>query len=143
MALLKMLKTMLKNGKFQILSTLRRRNGNWVFAQGSPFIAICVYTSFPVMKSLPKVGSRRRVGLRRRRVGFKGHCGNISGLAFCLSPLVRARTNLHLHQKGFPQETVVIGDSRILTKSYLSNASSFCKNGPRKLCYFGRFNPNH
>ncbi|CAI9770386.1 unnamed protein product [Fraxinus pennsylvanica] len=80
----------------------------------------------------------RRTPATRHRGGFKGHCGNISGLAFCLSPLVRASPNLHLHQKGFPQETVVTGDSRIP-----ANASLFCKNRSRKLCHFGRFNPNH
>lgn len=84
-----------------------------------------------------------RTPATRRRGGFPGNCSNISGLAFCLSPLVRASPNLHLHQKGFPHETVVNGDSRIPAKPYLSDASSFCKNRSRKLCQFGSFNPNH
>ncbi|XP_022851531.1 uncharacterized protein LOC111373255 [Olea europaea var. sylvestris] len=85
----------------------------------------------------------RRTPAMRRRGGFPGHCRNISGLAFCLSPLVRAGPNLHLHQKGSPQVTVVAGDSRIPAKPYLSNSSAFCKNRSRKLCRFGRFNPNN
>ncbi|CAI9765116.1 unnamed protein product [Fraxinus pennsylvanica] len=85
---------------------------------------------------------RRTPGMRRRG-GFPGYCRNVSSIAFCLSPLVRASPNLQWNQKGVPPEAVVAGDSRIPAKPYLSSASSFCKNRSRKLCDFGRHNPNH
>lgn len=85
----------------------------------------------------------RRTPAMRRRGGFSGNCRNVSSLACCLSPLVRASPNLHWNQKGVLPETVVAGDGRIPTKPYLSSASSFCKNRSRKLCDFGRYNPNH
>ncbi|KAL2478055.1 hypothetical protein Fot_47069 [Forsythia ovata] len=86
----------------------------------------------------------RRTPTMRRLGGFPGHCKNVSSLAFCLSPLVRASPNCHWNQKGVPPtEMAVAGDSRIPAKPSLSSAPSFCKNRSRKLCDFGRYNRNH
>lgn len=83
----------------------------------------------------------RRTPASTRRCGGKAavHSINISGLAFCLSPLVRASPNRHWSQKGFPPEMVVAGESRVPAKPHLSSAPSFCKNRSRKLADFGRF----
>ncbi|KAM1262766.1 hypothetical protein ACFX13_028516 [Malus domestica] len=67
---------------------------------------------------------------RRARAGQGKN--NVSGLAFCLSPLVRASPNRHWNQKGLPPE--IAGEIRV--------AASFCKNRSRKLADFGRANPN-
>ncbi|XP_073157465.1 uncharacterized protein [Henckelia pumila] len=69
---------------------------------------------------------------------------NMSGLTFCLSPLVRASPNRHRGQKGVPPELITAGgDARAPPKAHLSTASSFCKNRSRKLADFGRYNPNY
>lgn len=72
------------------------------------------------------------------------HNRNISGMTFCLSPLVRASPTRHWNQKGgLPPEMVVPGDIRVVpVKAPLTNASSFCKNRSRKLADFGRFHHN-
>ncbi|XP_021831854.1 uncharacterized protein LOC110771809 [Prunus avium] len=67
---------------------------------------------------------------RRTRVGQGKN--NVSGLAFCLSPLVRASPNRNWGQKGLPPEFA--GEIRV--------AAAFCKNRSRKLVDFGRANPN-
>ncbi|PQP94940.1 uncharacterized protein Pyn_09937 [Prunus yedoensis var. nudiflora] len=67
---------------------------------------------------------------RRTRVGQVKN--NVSGLAFCLSPLVRASPNRNWGQKGLPPEFA--GEIRV--------AAAFCKNRSRKLVDFGRANPN-
>ncbi|KAK6162736.1 hypothetical protein DH2020_002577 [Rehmannia glutinosa] len=86
----------------------------------------------------------RRTPATTRRGGGRGagHSRNVSGLAFCLSPLVRASPNRHWNQKGMPPEMVVAGESRVPPKAHLSAASSFCKNRSRKLADFGRYNNN-
>lgn len=58
--------------------------------------------------------------LGRRTGGKSSHNRSFSGMAFCLSPLVRASP----------------------AKPQLSNATSFCKKRSRKLVDFGRVNPN-
>lgn len=63
---------------------------------------------------------------------------NVSGLTFCLSPLVRANPNPHWNQKGFPPDLGITGEIRVATKPHLSTAASFCKNRSRKLADFGR-----
>lgn len=72
---------------------------------------------------------------------------NMSGLTFCLSPLVRASPNRPRGQKGVPPELITAGalggDARAPPKANLSTASSFCKNRSRKLADFGRYNPNY
>lgn len=69
------------------------------------------------------------------------HNRNISGMTFCLSPLVRASPSRHWNQKGGLQpEMVAPGDIRVVpVKHPLTNAASFCKNRSRKLADFGRF----
>lgn len=78
----------------------------------------------------------------RRSTKSSGQSRNVSGLAFCLSPLVRASPNWHWNQKGFPPEIGKSGDGRVSGKPHLSTAASFCKNRSRKFADFGRANPN-
>ncbi|KAL3615474.1 hypothetical protein CASFOL_041135 [Castilleja foliolosa] len=77
-----------------------------------------------------------------RRCGGKaaGQSKNVTGLNFCLSPLVRASPGRHWNQKGQLSETVVAGEFRVPAKPYLSAAASFCKNRSRKLADYGRYN---
>ncbi|KAL1545215.1 hypothetical protein AAHA92_21963 [Salvia divinorum] len=84
----------------------------------------------------------RRTPARARRRGG-GQNRNISGLAFCLSPLVRASPSRLWNQKGIPPETVLPGETRPPAKPHLSAAASFCKNRSRKLADFGRYNSRH
>ncbi|KAK7386198.1 hypothetical protein VNO78_26239 [Psophocarpus tetragonolobus] len=67
---------------------------------------------------------------RRSRLGPTGK--GLTGMAFCLSPLVRASPNRHWTQKGLAQEFGGGG------AHHISNASSFCANRSRKLADFGR-----
>lgn len=77
------------------------------------------------------------------RRGRQGLSRNVSGLAFCLSPLVRASPNhRHWSQKGLPPELAYSGEVRVQTKPHLSEAASFCANRSRKLADFGRVNAN-
>ncbi|PON58896.1 hypothetical protein PanWU01x14_164110 [Parasponia andersonii] len=69
-----------------------------------------------------------------------GASRNVSGFAFCLSPLVRASPNRHWSHKSLPPEIGKSGDGN--RKPHLSTAASFCKNRSRKLADFGRANPN-
>ncbi|GER57357.1 hypothetical protein STAS_35160, partial [Striga asiatica] len=68
-------------------------------------------------------------------------CKGVSGLNFCLSPLVRASPSRHWSQKGLPPEVVVAGESRVSVpvKPRLSATTSYCKNRSRKLADFGRW----
>ncbi|KAJ0810148.1 hypothetical protein HanPI659440_Chr01g0023421 [Helianthus annuus] len=75
------------------------------------------------------------------RGGSGGHVRNISGLTFCLSPLVRASPNLQWNQKGLPPD-VVWPDGGAPVKAHLSYTKSFCANRSRKLADLGRVNPN-
>lgn len=78
-----------------------------------------------------------------RRTRTTTHGKNVSGLAFCLSPLVRASPNRHWNQKGgVPPELFYSGDVRNTMKPHLSTAASFCANRSRKLADFGRVNHN-
>lgn len=63
-----------------------------------------------------------------------GHSRNVSGIAFCLSPLVRASPSRHWSQKGMPPDIAISGEVRAPGK--------FCKNRSRKLVDFGRVNHN-
>ncbi|KAK9273015.1 hypothetical protein L1049_017822 [Liquidambar formosana] len=76
------------------------------------------------------------------RRGRPGHVRNTSGLAFCLSPLVRASPNRHWNQKCMPPEIGFSGEFRVSAKPHLSTAASFCANRSRKLADFGRGTPN-
>ncbi|KAG5251347.1 KH domain-containing protein [Salix suchowensis] len=80
------------------------------------------------------------VGMRR---GKAGHTRNVSGLAFCLSPLVRASPKRNWKQKGgLPPELGLSGEFRAPARPHLSTAASFCANRSRKLADFGRANHN-
>ncbi|XP_039166756.1 uncharacterized protein LOC104442860 [Eucalyptus grandis] len=69
-----------------------------------------------------------------------GHSRNVSGFAFCLSPLVRASPSRNRRQKGcMPPEAGYSGEiGRASAKPHLATASSFGKNRSRKLADFGR-----
>ncbi|CAA0820684.1 Unknown protein [Striga hermonthica] len=74
-------------------------------------------------------------------------CKGVSGLKFCLSPLVRASPSRYRSQKRLPPEIVVAGESRVPVpvRPHLSATTSFYKNRSRKLADFGRYNygPTH
>ncbi|KAL3537144.1 hypothetical protein ACH5RR_000510 [Cinchona calisaya] len=75
--------------------------------------------------------------------GRPGHSRNISGMTFCLSPLVRPSPSRHWNQKGVPPEMVISGEIRVVpVKPPPANMASFCKNRSRKLADFGRFHHN-
>ncbi|KAJ0111879.1 hypothetical protein Patl1_00036 [Pistacia atlantica] len=76
--------------------------------------------------------------VRRTRTG---HNRNVSGLAFCLSPLVRASPGRQWNQKGgLPPDIGYSGEIRGTVKPHLSSAASFCANRSRKLADIGRGN---
>ncbi|PHT60667.1 hypothetical protein CQW23_03030 [Capsicum baccatum] len=89
-------------------------------------------------KQTPKRTPAAQIGRR----GKANHSRNLTGMAFCLSPLVRASPSRNWNQKGMPPEMVFSGEIRVAAKPQLSTATSFCKNRSRKLADFGRFNPN-
>ncbi|XP_048141183.1 uncharacterized protein LOC115729172 [Rhodamnia argentea] len=71
------------------------------------------------------------------------HARNVSGFAFCLSPLVRASPNRDWKHKGcVPPEAGYSGDVRASAKPHLATATSFGKNRSRKLTDFGRAHHN-
>lgn len=74
----------------------------------------------------------------------RGKGGHMSGLAFCLSPLVRASPSRQWNQKkgGLPPDLGYSGEVRVAVKPHLSTAASFCANRSRKLCDLGRVNHN-
>lgn len=76
------------------------------------------------------------------RKARQGHSRNVSGMAFCLSPLVRASPGRHWSKKGLPPDMAVSGEARAPMKPHLSTAASFCKNRSRKLADFGRVHHN-
>lgn len=80
---------------------------------------------------------RRTPATTQRRGAGLGK--NVSGLAFCLSPLVRASPNRHWNQKGLPPDG---GESRAPQKPHIATMS-FCKNRSRKLADFGRYSYKH
>lgn len=62
------------------------------------------------------------------------HARNVSGFAFCLSPLVRASPNRRNRvESGFSAEL------RRANRQHLSTAASLCVNRSRKLADFGRY----
>ncbi|XP_022759464.1 uncharacterized protein LOC111305867 [Durio zibethinus] len=88
--------------------------------------------------SSPEVSPRWRrtpTAARRARTGPR----NVSGLAFCLSPLVRASPNLHWNQKGgLPPDMSFTGEGR----PPLATAAGLSANRSKKLADFGRVNHN-
>ncbi|MBA0554331.1 hypothetical protein Golob_013441 [Gossypium lobatum] len=68
---------------------------------------------------------------------------NVSGLAFCMSPLVRASPNRHWNQKGgLPPDISFTGDGRPTMKPQLATAAGFSANRSRKLADMGTVNYN-
>ncbi|XP_031092195.1 uncharacterized protein LOC115996899 [Ipomoea triloba] len=98
-------------------------------------------------ESSPKQTPRRTPAVAPgRRSGGKSRIQrNVSGMTFCLSPLVRASPNRQWNQKSMPPDMILTGDIRVPVKSQSSTTSTslFCKNGSRKLADFGRANGNH
>ncbi|KAK2650895.1 hypothetical protein Ddye_018384 [Dipteronia dyeriana] len=82
--------------------------------------------------------------VKKTRNGHHQHSRNVSGLTFCLSPLVRASPNRHWNQKGcLPPDIPYSGEIRgSAANPHLANAASFCANRSRKLADFGRVNHN-
>ncbi|KAK7394625.1 hypothetical protein VNO78_15158 [Psophocarpus tetragonolobus] len=79
---------------------------------------------------------------RRSRLGHAKSASG-SGMALCLSPLVRASPNRRWNHKGLPPEMAAAAEVRAAAaKPHLSAAASFCKNRSRKLVDFGRVNHN-
>lgn len=77
--------------------------------------------------------------VRRTR---QGHGKNVSGLTFCLSPLVRASPSRQWSKSGMPAD-MAFGEVRTgPIKPHLSTAASFCANRSRKLVDLGRVNHN-
>ncbi|KAE8701908.1 KH domain-containing protein [Hibiscus syriacus] len=85
---------------------------------------------------------RKRTPTPARR--FKAGTRNVSGLAFCLSPLVWASPNRQWNQKaGLQPDMSFTGESRLSTmKPHLATAAGFRANRSRKLADFGRVNHN-
>ncbi|CAH9127199.1 unnamed protein product [Cuscuta epithymum] len=75
----------------------------------------------------------------RRSGGRPKVARSISGMTFCLSPLVRPSPNRQWNQKGMPLDMVFSGDLRAPVKSPVM----LCKNGSKKIADFGRVNRNH
>ncbi|XP_010544548.1 PREDICTED: uncharacterized protein LOC104817174 [Tarenaya hassleriana] len=72
-----------------------------------------------------------------RRKTRAGLAKSLSGMVFCLSPLVRASPSRHWKGKGnLPPEFGFSGEC----KPHISTASSFCANRSRKLVDLGRAN---
>ncbi|KAE8696912.1 putative purine permease 11-like isoform 1 [Hibiscus syriacus] len=91
----------------------------------------------------PEVSPRRkRTPTPARR--FKSGTRNVSGLAFCLSPLVWASPNRQWNQKvGLPPDVSFTGEPRPSTmRPHLATAVGFRANRSRKLADFGRVNHN-
>lgn len=89
----------------------------------------------PLWRKTPLPGRRCKAG--------HGLGKSVSGMSFCLSPLVRASPNRQWNQKGgLPPDTSFSGEIRSPARPHLSTATSFCKNRSRKLADFGRVNPN-
>ncbi|KAJ7950695.1 Transposon protein [Quillaja saponaria] len=66
---------------------------------------------------------------------------NVSGITFCLSPLVRASPNWHC-KKSMPPDLTVSSEIRFTGKPQLSSAVDYYGNRSRKLADFGRSNRN-
>lgn len=63
---------------------------------------------------------------------------NVSAVAFCLSPLVRASPNRHWNQKSFPPDIGFPGEGNVSLNPHISTAASYCANRSRKLADFRR-----
>ncbi|CAM8899564.1 unnamed protein product [Rhodiola kirilowii] len=69
---------------------------------------------------------------------------NLSGMAFCMSPLVRASPARLWNQKSVPNDIIGFsGEIRSAGNPHLSTASSYCGNRSRKLADYGRASHHH
>lgn len=87
--------------------------------------------------------SRRTPAMKTpgRRKFAAGIGKSMSGMAFCLSPLVRASPNCPFKRKiRFPSEFGNSGEVTTPEKPHISAASSFCANRSKKLVDLGRVN---
>ncbi|XP_068650623.1 uncharacterized protein [Aristolochia californica] len=78
-------------------------------------------------------GYRKQITGPPRRRATPQHTRNVSGFAFCLSPLVRASPNASRVDAGFS------GEIRSANRFHLSTAASLGANRSRKLADFGRY----
>ncbi|GMI66978.1 hypothetical protein like AT2G44600 [Hibiscus trionum] len=88
----------------------------------------------PRWKRTPTRASRGKTGAR-----------NKSGMAFCLSPLVRASPNRQWNQRSglAPDMThTTTSEGRPAMKPQLGSAARFCANRSKKIADFGRVNHN-
>lgn len=75
----------------------------------------------------------------RRKTAMIGLGKSVSGMAFCLSPLVRAKPNCSSNWKGkFPPDFGYSGELKSPAKPHISTAASFCANRSKKLVDLGR-----
>ncbi|ESQ39094.1 hypothetical protein EUTSA_v10001551mg [Eutrema salsugineum] len=75
----------------------------------------------------------------RRKTATIGIGRSVSGMAFCLSPLVRAKPNCSSNWKGkFPPDFGYSGELKSPAKPHISTAASFCANRSKKLVDLGR-----
>ncbi|EOA24443.1 hypothetical protein CARUB_v10017700mg [Capsella rubella] len=80
----------------------------------------------------------------RRKIGSGIGKKSMSGMAFCLSPLVRASPNCPFKRKmRFPSEFGNSGDVTVTEKPHISAAASFCANRSKKLVDLGRVDRRH
>ncbi|CAE6049609.1 unnamed protein product [Arabidopsis arenosa] len=75
----------------------------------------------------------------RKKTATIGIGRSVSGMAFCLSPLVRAKPNCASNWKAkFPPDFGYSGELKSPAKPHLSTAASFCGNRSKKLVDLGR-----
>ncbi|CAN8318473.1 unnamed protein product [Cochlearia groenlandica] len=75
----------------------------------------------------------------RRKTAMIGLGKSVSGMAFCLSPLVRAKPNCTSKWKGkFPPDFGYSGELKSPAKPHISTAASFCANRSKKLVDLGK-----
>ncbi|KFK35222.1 hypothetical protein AALP_AA5G256200 [Arabis alpina] len=89
-------------------------------------------------------GRSRRTPAAMKTPGRRKFGKSMAGMAFCLSPLVRASPNCPFKRKiRFPSEFGNSGEVVTVTteKPHISAAASFCANRSKKLVDLGRVNP--
>ncbi|ESQ44062.1 hypothetical protein EUTSA_v10006502mg [Eutrema salsugineum] len=105
------------------------------------------YKNEPPSESIEETpGRSRRTPATKtpgRRKIANGIGKSMSGMGFCLSPLVRASPNCPFKRKiRFPSEFVGnAGEITAPEKPHISAAASFCANRSKKLVDLGRVNP--
>ncbi|XP_010512327.1 PREDICTED: uncharacterized protein LOC104788288 [Camelina sativa] len=96
--------------------------------------------SLEELRSTPATTTTKTPG--RRKVGNGIGKKSMSGMAFCLSPLVRASPNCPFKRRmRFPSEFGNSGSGEVTTeqeKPHISAAASFCANRSKKLVDLGR-----